>query len=87
MISKSVLKIKSLFGSLVFCIELKITILKKKQKMEKTKNHIILDKEKSKILENIKNKKLIDAPLSKEEKEKLSSYAKYTKSLKKSKTS
>ena len=55
--------------------------------MEKTKNHIILDKEEHKILENIKNKKLIDTPLSKEEKEKISSYAKYTKSLKKPKTS
>ena len=46
------------------------------------KNDIALDKEELELLNYIESGNLIDAPLSKEEKEKLSSYAKYTKSLK-----
>ena len=46
------------------------------------KNDIALDKEELELLNDIESGNLIDAPLTKEEKEKFSSYAKYTKSLK-----
>jgi len=45
------------------------------------KSKFLLDKEELEILESIENNELIDVPLTKEEKERLSKYAKYTQSL------